>query len=310
MSSPSFSVVIPTYNRAPLLMRTLNSVFAQTYPATEVIVVDNASTDDTVDVLEPLVRNGQIVFIRHSINRERAASRNTGMNRATGDYVTLLDSDDLMYPSALATAAAYVRKNLHVRLFHSRYELIDATGRRIHSYRYPSLANPRRAIADGNFMSCIGNFMHREIYERYRFNTAHELSGSEDWEFWLRIIADYAPGRISQVGFAILQHPGQTLARPNLDEGRRRLDLLQRLVQEDPHLSRCYAPYHQRLEASCLIFLAYLANTAERYHDALAFLAQARRRRPAAVLSLKYARIYQLALAGYCHQSITRLKQR
>src|SRR5437879_12998904 len=101
---PFFSVVIPTYNRAGLILKTLNTVLSQTYQSYEVIVVDDASTDDTEQILEPLVRTRRIRYIKHDQNYERAKSRNTGMENAAGDFLTFLDSDDLMYPTNLEDA--------------------------------------------------------------------------------------------------------------------------------------------------------------------------------------------------------------
>src|SRR2546422_10993365 len=90
---PFFSVVIPTYNRAAFIKATLQSVLSQTYAHFEIIVVDNCSTDNTGEVLGPFIRAGQIQFIKHERNLERARSRNTGMKAARGDFLTLLDSD-------------------------------------------------------------------------------------------------------------------------------------------------------------------------------------------------------------------------
>src|SRR6266850_4794263 len=74
--SPTFSVVIPTYNRADMIVKTLESVFRQIYPAYEIIVVDNCSTDNTEQVLQPYIDSGKIRFIKHDRNYERARSRN------------------------------------------------------------------------------------------------------------------------------------------------------------------------------------------------------------------------------------------
>src|ERR1043165_1045 len=104
---PFFSVVIPTYNRADFIGDTLETVFAQTYPHYEVIVVDNCSTDGTHAAVDPYIESGRIRFFQNDQNRERAFSRNVGLEKAVGDYVTLLDSDDLMYPDNLADAAAF-----------------------------------------------------------------------------------------------------------------------------------------------------------------------------------------------------------
>src|SRR5207253_10171501 len=205
---PSFSVVIPTYNRATFIKATLQSVLSQTYPHFETIVIDNCSTDNTEEVLEPFIRAGQIRFIKHEQNFERARSRNTGMCAASGDFVTLLDSDDFMYPNNLADAADYARAHPEIKCFHNLFEYVDSQGHVLRRMPMPSLKNQLKAIANGNFMSCIGDFIHREIYQRYRFDTTAELTGGEDWEFWLRVLADYKVGRIEKINSGILQHPG------------------------------------------------------------------------------------------------------
>ena len=94
---PTFAVVIPTYNRAARLVNTLETVFRQEEPAAEIIVVDNCSTDETPAVMAELMEtHATLSYHRHEKNLERSASRNTGMSQATADYVTFLDSDDLM----------------------------------------------------------------------------------------------------------------------------------------------------------------------------------------------------------------------
>ncbi|MFH1442351.1 MAG: glycosyltransferase family 2 protein [Candidatus Omnitrophota bacterium] len=94
------SVIIPTYNRANLIGRAVKSVLAQSYPNFEIIVVDNASCDNTVEVINSIV-DKRIKFIRHNVNRGPAASRNTGLKNSNGDYITFLDSDDEWLPEKL-----------------------------------------------------------------------------------------------------------------------------------------------------------------------------------------------------------------
>jgi hypothetical protein len=93
-----FSVIIPTFNRAALLPQTLDSVFAQTFKDFELIVVDDGSTDTTVDFLSSL--GDQIRLVRHE-NRGPGAARNSGSKNATGDYLAFLDSDDVWFPWTL-----------------------------------------------------------------------------------------------------------------------------------------------------------------------------------------------------------------
>lgn len=94
------SVVIPTYNRAGLLPRAIESVLGQTHDEFEVVVVDDGSTDDTAAVVEgyddPRVR-----YVAHEENRGANVARNTGIEAARGEYVAFLDSDDEWHPRKL-----------------------------------------------------------------------------------------------------------------------------------------------------------------------------------------------------------------
>ena len=296
MDSPSFSVVIPTYNRAALLPKTLATVFAQRYPAKEILIVDNCSTDNTEEMLRPLVDAGKVRYIRHDKNYERARSRNTGMEHATGDYVTLLDSDDLMYPDNLADAAAFVRSQHRVKFFHNLYELVDATGRKLHSYRFPSMNDPHRSIIEGNYLSCIGVFIQREIYSAYRFDTDPRLTGSEDWEFWLRISADYIPRRIAKVNSGIVHHGGRTVVDVNLPALQQRLQLVRDKILRDDHLRHVYGRLLGRLDAASLTYLGTVANSALRFKEARGFLRQAFRKDRGVVFRQNFLRSLRIAL--------------
>ncbi|WP_164008117.1 glycosyltransferase family 2 protein [Pyxidicoccus trucidator] len=103
---PFFSIVIPTYNRARLLEDTLASVFAQEETDYEVLVVDDGSTDDT---LETLARHGGRVRLLQQRNAGPGAARNLGIQEARGEYVVFLDSDDLWFPWTLATYRQVLR---------------------------------------------------------------------------------------------------------------------------------------------------------------------------------------------------------
>lgn len=99
-ANPLVSVIIPTYNRANLVGMAIKSVLAQSYQNFEIIAVDNASCDNTVEVIN-LIADKRIKFIRHDVNRGPAASRNTGLKNSSGDYITFLDSDDKWLPEKL-----------------------------------------------------------------------------------------------------------------------------------------------------------------------------------------------------------------
>jgi glycosyltransferase involved in cell wall biosynthesis len=272
---PVFSVIIPTYNRGDLIVKTLQTVFQQTYPHYEVVVVDNCSTDGTEEILRPFINSGQIRFIKHDRNYERATSRNTGMKNATGDFVTFLDSDDFMYPNALADAAQFVKENAGAKLFHNLYQLVDPDNRVLYNFSFPSLDDPLRAITDGNFLSCIGDFIHREIYEHYRFDTNPILTSAEDWDFWLRVVADYRPLRINKINHGIVHHSGRTIKHLDLEQLRGRLTYIIEKIAGDPHLSEVYAKYLKRLEVGSLIYMSTVANGSRQHGEALKCLMRA-----------------------------------
>jgi glycosyltransferase involved in cell wall biosynthesis len=272
---PFFSVVIPTYNRAAFIGATLESVLSQTYRHYEIIVVDNCSTDNTDEVLQPFIQAGRIRFIKHEQNYERARSRNTGMSVAQGDFVTLLDSDDFMYPNNLADAAGYARAHPEIKCFHNLYEFVDANRSVLQRLPMPSLGNQLKAIAGGNFMTCIGDFIHREIYQNYQFDTTEALTGGEDWDYWLRVLADYQVGRIEKINSGILQHSGRSVNNQNLESMKRGLDHLYVKLTTDSHLRAVYGRYLKRIRANSFLYLAILANTGGRFAQARNYLVEA-----------------------------------
>jgi glycosyltransferase involved in cell wall biosynthesis len=101
---PKVSIIIPTFNRAHVLGRAVESVLSQTYPNLEILIVDDGSTDATREVLEKYISNKQIRVLKHDKNRGVTAAKNTGLNNLNPDtkYFSLLDSDDVLTPEAVA----------------------------------------------------------------------------------------------------------------------------------------------------------------------------------------------------------------
>lgn len=94
------SVILPTYNRAHLLIRALNSILIQTYQDFEILVIDDCSSDNTQCIIEEF-KDDRIIYIRHENNRGVAAARNSGLAAAKGQYIAFLDSDDEWLPTKL-----------------------------------------------------------------------------------------------------------------------------------------------------------------------------------------------------------------
>ena len=92
---PLFSVIIPTFNRADFIGKTVESVLRQTFTDFEIIVIDDGSTDNTAEIIAPIIDERLTYHFKQ--HEERAAARNAGTKLARGEYVTFLDSDDLLY---------------------------------------------------------------------------------------------------------------------------------------------------------------------------------------------------------------------
>ena len=101
METPLVTVIIPSYNRASTLPRAIDSVLMQQDIAFELIIVDDASTDNSADILKPYLSS--VRYIQHNKNQGAAASRNTGITAATTEYIAFLDSDDSWLAGKLKT---------------------------------------------------------------------------------------------------------------------------------------------------------------------------------------------------------------
>src|SRR5215207_1855104 len=119
------SIIIPAYNRADLLPKTLDSALAQTRLPDEIIVVDDGSTDSTADVLAGY--SAPVIVLRQP-NWGRSAARNAGMAHSTGDLLMLLDSDDLLLPESIERLAGFLETNAAYDVAYSSAFVVDGTG--------------------------------------------------------------------------------------------------------------------------------------------------------------------------------------
>jgi glycosyltransferase involved in cell wall biosynthesis len=186
-----FSVVIPAHNSAAFIGEALESVLAQTHNDFELIVVDDASTDNTLDVIQSWkLRFGtKLVAIANRENKGPAGARNTGIRKSKGDFVAFLDSDDLWMPEHLANAYdAFQRHGDKVGVFVGAAQMGES-GRLYHSsheFTWPG-AEPQQASSQ----LLKGCYFHLNSF-CIRSTLLHELGGFreelicyEDWLFYL-----------------------------------------------------------------------------------------------------------------------------
>lgn len=132
MSAPRFSVVIPVYNGAAFVARAVESVLTQTWPAHEIIVVDDGSTDATAQVVAELVaRHPGRLRALHQVNAGVSAARNAGAQAASGDWLAFLDADDWFYPDRLEAHARFIQDDPALDFLTADYEYLRPDGSRI-----------------------------------------------------------------------------------------------------------------------------------------------------------------------------------
>lgn len=120
MSNPLVSVIIPTYNRAALVRETVESALKQTYREIEIIVIDDGSTDDTAAVMQSY---GNRIRYSRRPNAGENAARNVGIKQAKGQYLALLDSDDLWEPYKIELQVALLKKFSDVAFTFSNFAI-------------------------------------------------------------------------------------------------------------------------------------------------------------------------------------------
>jgi glycosyltransferase involved in cell wall biosynthesis len=122
--TPVISVIIPTYRHRDYVLATIDSVFSQSFKDFEVIVVDDGSTDGTAALLRPLVERKMIRYFRQE-NAGQARARNTGLEAASGEFIALLDDDDLFPEDKLRWQVELMRSNAEIVMIAGLVGLIE-----------------------------------------------------------------------------------------------------------------------------------------------------------------------------------------
>lgn len=181
-AGPLVSVIIPCYNHGAYLPEALASVRQQAYPAVEIVVVDDGSTDDTQQVAQacPGVR-----YV-YQPNQGLSAARNAGVAHSTGPYLVFLDADDWLLPNALATNAGYLRQSPALAFVSGGHDKVyEATGRTRPETREVG-ENHYVHLLQGNYIGMHGAVMYRRwVFERFQYDPA--LRACEDYDLYLRI---------------------------------------------------------------------------------------------------------------------------
>jgi len=230
MNEYSVSVIIPTYNRADMLVKAIESVRQQTLPATEIIVVDDGSTDNTLDIMRSQYSAINTISATHT---GVSSARNIGITEAKSQWIAFLDSDDQWFENKLQRQVEQLQKTPGQVLCHSD-EIWIRDGVRVnpmqkHKKRggqiYPHCL-PLCAISPSTVL------IHRSIFDSVGLFDVN-LPACEDYDLWLRICALHPTLYVDEK--LVTRYAGQKDQLSNQQWGRDRFRIktLEKILQNN-----------------------------------------------------------------------------
>jgi glycosyltransferase involved in cell wall biosynthesis len=268
MSGPSISVVIPTYNGAPYIRAALESVFAQTLPPSEIVVVDDCSRDDTLQVVEAIAARAPLPVRLIRLRRNSGSPArpfNVGVREARGDLIAGLDQDDLFTPDKLLIQAGLLAAEPRFALA-GGFCCYHATPGQVHPFQrdiadlfhkeghdlanLPGRAALRMLIGLGNYLIGYPGFVFRKQHWQRKGGVDERLPVGSDYDFvcWLCL-----QGRVAflpSIHYLRREHHANVCnnrLKMHLDLARVRGRYLarERWLLEDGHLSHNLHAWHQ-----------------------------------------------------------------
>jgi glycosyltransferase involved in cell wall biosynthesis len=197
--NPLISVIIPTYNRAALIDRAIRSVLAQSYGNIEVIVVDDASEDDTNAVVRGIA-DDRLSLIRHETNKGGAEARNTGIKTATGQYIAFQDSDDEWVPDKLTKQMqVFDSADSELGVVYCGFLIVSDNSKQHKPIKAVKKreGNIYKELLSENFVGTPTLLVKREVFDKVGVFDAR-LPRYHDWELAIRMAEAYAFGFVNE----------------------------------------------------------------------------------------------------------------
>jgi glycosyltransferase involved in cell wall biosynthesis len=186
--APAITVVIPTFNRCHMIPNAIESLQQQTFIDWELVIVDDASTDKTTDVVYSYKKKDKrIRYRKHPTNKGGNAARNLGIRSSRGKCISFLDDDDTITPDKLLRQHAFLEQNPNTGLVYSGYLYVDADTQRVVK-QIPAIyrGNVLKAILRKNILGSPTPLIRRRCFEDAGLFD-ESLTSSQDWDMWIRI---------------------------------------------------------------------------------------------------------------------------
>jgi len=259
IETPLISVIIPCFNAENTLWETVQSVQLQSYKNSEIIIINDGSTDKSAELAEQLAKEKRIHVI-HKPNGGVSTARNCGVNAAKGEYIAFLDADDIWHKDKLQAQLHFLKQNKSIGVCYSRVRFTSPSGKSLH--QYSAIPNKPLTAVDllvENHLCTSSNIMCRKqiFIDSGGFDTS--MSYAEDQE-WLIRVALKTQWKIAGVSEVLLDYRTQT---NSLSSSLNKMEQgWQTLIKK----IACYEPefinnHYQKAQA---VYLRYLARRALR----------------------------------------------
>ncbi len=186
--SPTVSVIIPTYNYGSFIGEAIESVLAQTFPVSEIVVVDDGSSDNTEEVVGKF--GNKVKYIKQK-NGGVGLARNTGVKHSTGEFIAFLDADDIWLPQKLERQLRVLENDEEIGLVTTGMREFDASGKTISKHQNGQsgwcaekiLLSEAVTVGPGTTI-----FMKRSVFDEVGgFDETKNMHPAEDWEFTYQV---------------------------------------------------------------------------------------------------------------------------
>jgi len=184
------SIVIPSYNTGKYVQESIESALNQTYQNIEVIVVDDGSTDNSLEIIKKYSERIKIIIKK---NGGTASALNVGIKEMSGDWFKFLSADDVLYPNAIEDLISETKKfpNSKKIIYYSDFDWIDSNGKITGTYIYRNRNNLSQfdqnvTLLRGFYGNVNSSLIHKESFDKYGL-WDEKIKFASDYELWLRL---------------------------------------------------------------------------------------------------------------------------
>lgn len=182
--NPLISIIIPVYNGEKFIKKAIESVTSQTYSNLEILVINNLSNDNTLNIVDEMRSKDSRINIINLKQRGRSLARNTGLKKSSGDYILFLDADDFLEAALFEKVIPYLNEGNNFIWYKVKY--IDENKKKIKISKLIKSERIKKQIFIGNLFPINSVIFSKKLVSNCLFPIGVEYC--EDWSFWLDVI--------------------------------------------------------------------------------------------------------------------------